>query len=342
MNEKSYVPFNLVAEQTRAAKETEEQLCKAGLVQTDAKAQQLRIHAETPLPIHLAVWRQSMLDRQRDPRYVADQIHHVTRLFEMAGIRSIDQIEAERVQAAASRLLDEEHLAPRTVNAAITAARMFSRWLKRTGRLADHPLEFMTRYNEELDTRRRRRALSLEELAELVKWTPSNRKNNRTGIPPGDIAMLYQVASWTGFRQRALRHLEKADFVVGEEVERPGVRLLAKFNKKGRERFQPLRPDQAAAIRQWLAARPEGPVWPIKPHVDLALRMRSDLAFARQQWIASAPSAKERKRREESDFLLYQDRHGRYADFHSLRHTRWPGMGRSRWRSSGPTTARRS
>ena len=50
--------------------------------------------------------------------------------------------------------------------------------------------------------------------------------------------------------------------------------------------------------------------------------MKLDLEQARKTWIEEAgKNKKERKRREESDFLQYQDENGMYADFHANRHT---------------------
>jgi hypothetical protein len=50
-----------------------------------------------------------------------------------------------------------------------------------------------------------------------------------------------------------------------------------------------------------------------------AFRMiRADLRTAREQWLGESLDA-ERTRREQSDFLVYCDSQGRYADFHALR-----------------------
>ena len=49
--------------------------------------------------------------------------------------------------------------------------------------------------------------------------------------------------------------------------------------------------------------------------------MMMDLAAARAAWIHEADDEKERQHREASDFLKYRDSQGRFADFHSLRHT---------------------
>jgi integrase len=50
--------------------------------------------------------------------------------------------------------------------------------------------------------------------------------------------------------------------------------------------------------------------------------MKLDLEQARKAWIDEAKKdRKERKRREETDYLQYQDENGLYADFHANRHT---------------------
>ena len=49
--------------------------------------------------------------------------------------------------------------------------------------------------------------------------------------------------------------------------------------------------------------------------------MMNDLAAARKVWIEEGKSDKEKKLREESDFLRYKDSQNRFADFHANRHT---------------------
>jgi len=49
--------------------------------------------------------------------------------------------------------------------------------------------------------------------------------------------------------------------------------------------------------------------------------LQFDLKSARAIWLGEAANKKEREKREKSDFLLYKDSRGLFADFHSLRHT---------------------
>ena len=49
--------------------------------------------------------------------------------------------------------------------------------------------------------------------------------------------------------------------------------------------------------------------------------MKQDLERARKTWVKQAKTSRERKKREESDYLAYCDENGLYADFHANRHT---------------------
>ena len=49
--------------------------------------------------------------------------------------------------------------------------------------------------------------------------------------------------------------------------------------------------------------------------------MKADLKAARKKWIEEAQTRKQKAEREASDFLRYKDSAGKFADFHSNRHT---------------------
>ena len=54
-----------------------------------------------------------------------------------------------------------------------------------------------------------------------------------------------------------------------------------------------------------------------------------DLASARRFWIAETDDPAEKRRREKSEFLLYCNKAGLFADFHGLRHTFITNLGRA-------------
>jgi len=86
--------------------------------------------------------------------------------------------------------------------------------------------------------------------------------------------------------------------------------------------------DIADRIKLWIGANEsetEDILFPVSetargPTREMAEIIRKNLTMARTLWIGEATIKKERKKREKSDFLRYEDSQGRFADFHSLRH----------------------
>ena len=110
----------------------------------------------------------------------------------------------------------------------------------------------------------------------------------------------------------------------------PTVACEAAYSKRRRHDVVPLHPAVVERLRAWLAARsslkPNEPLFALRTESGGLRRtskmMMSDLERAIQAWIQEAEGdEKERQRREESDFLRYQDEKGLYADFHANRHT---------------------
>lgn len=317
-----------LARQACDQKTLQEQLVKADLLTPDPQGARAAAAAEVPIEKHLEEFEGAIVAKGRTAMHARQQANHVRRLLELASIDKCSDLDAEQIQSAAKRLIDERGLAPRTANAAVKAARQFSTWCSIRGYTRGDLLHRRLKtYNEEVDCRRRRRALSVEEFQWLIKsLNEGHDHGNRMGINRADRAMLYQVAIGTGFRESAMLSLTPRSFHVDPRLVRPFVALAASENKKRKGREQPIRRDLATNIHEWLKGRPaEQPVWQPTPHADMGLRYRRDLEEARAAWIAAAgDDEREAKRRRESTFLEYVYDDGRglvWCDFHGLRHT---------------------
>ena len=117
------------------------------------------------------------------------------------------------------------------------AVRQFSRWLSRDGRVRDDVLAYLPGYNASTDRRRERRSLSAVELQMLVEIT----KHGSTwhGMTGTERAMLYHVATGTGFRAAELRSLTRTSFHLDGDP--PAVALRAADSKRRRSDLQPIR-----------------------------------------------------------------------------------------------------
>jgi integrase len=107
------------------------------------------------------------------------------------------------------------------------------------------------------------------------------------------------------------------------DAEPPFIRLQAKCSRRRKNDIQPIPRELADVLRPWLARKPaEQPVWPGTWRERTWKMIGKDLAAARQAWVEeSGADAAERRRREESDYLVYEDADGRTFDFHATRHS---------------------
>jgi len=219
-------------------------------------------------------------------------------------------------------------LSVQTSNHYLRAVKQFTRWLVRDRRAKDDPLVHLSKMNPQVDRRHDRRALSPEEFARLVE--AAEQGPAIVHIPGPDRAMMYILAAWTGYRKKEIGSLTKRSFCLNSDP--PTAAVEAAYSKRRREDTQVLHPELAARLRKWLDTKKHvGPgelLFPVSGKIPggrergTAKMMRKDLGAARKKWIEEAKSkAQKRRRREEPDFLAYLDSAGRYADFHSNRHT---------------------
>ena len=139
------------------------------------------------------------------------------------------------------------------------------------------------------------------------------------GLSGPDRAMLYTVATFTGYRCAELASLSPASFSLDGDA--PTVVVDAAYAKNARADTLPVCAALADLLRPWLASRPaDAPLWPGTWRVRAAAMLRVDLAAARQTWIdAAGDDLEERQRREQSTRLAYKDASGRVFDFHATR-----------------------
>jgi integrase len=187
-----------------------------------------------------------------------------------------------------------------------------------------NPVEHLPSINASADIRRERRVITAEEFTRLVEAAHGGPDIQCVSGP--DRAMLYVLAAWTGYRRGELASLTLKSFNF--ESDPPTVQVKAGYSKRRRNDIVPLHPVVAEQLKSWLKAK--GQIGQGEPLFSLrtksgglrktATMMKLDLERARAAWIEEAESDQERKRREESDYLQYQDENGLYADFHANRH----------------------
>jgi integrase/recombinase XerC len=200
----------------------------------------------------------------------------------------------------------QEHLcrgvSVQTSNYYLTHLKSFGWWMRKNRRVAENPFDHLERVKN-TDLRHRRRELTAEELQRLMAGTGASSRAFR-GLAGTDRYALYATACGTGFRAAALASLRPENFSL--ETDPATVTLAGRHNKSRKTRIQPLPPDIADVLRQYLPTTPAGQVlwggtW-ASDHRGAEM-LRGDLADANIPYVTHDP-----------DGPLY-------ADFHALRHT---------------------
>ena len=203
----------------------------------------------------------------------------------------------------------------------LRATKMFTRWLVRDRRTSDDRLAHLATLNEDVDRRRVRRPLTMDELGVLLDKTQTHKQPRRRLKGP-DRVMLYIIAVYTGLRRSEIASITPMSFAFDSDP--PTVTVEAGYSKRRQKDVLPLRRDFAVRLQTWISANPKlkatSVLFPIK-RVRTSEMLEADLNNARAKWIEDATSDEERSRREGSNFLKYYDDQGRVVDFHSLRKT---------------------
>ncbi|TVQ30944.1 MAG: hypothetical protein EA376_11280, partial [Phycisphaeraceae bacterium] len=310
---------------------------RAGLI--DDAAVKLAEHARRPIAEHVVDFRERLESKGNTNTHVARTIRALEDAIERCEWGTITDIDAARL---AARLAAMDSLSPRTRNSRLQAVKSFTAWLVRERRLHADPLSSLRPVRETDGRVIVRRALSAEEVDELLSYVESSgdvvripkrytyKGKIRTGLRNIRIqhrALLYRLMLGSGFRVSETASLRGGDFLL--DAAPPVVRVRAGYTKNRRPVEQPIRRDLADALRPLIARTGrEAVVWPKLPG-NLAPVVKADLRAVRARWILQTTDRAERRRRRESDFLRAVDAEGLRVDAHALRHTFCSTLARS-------------
>jgi len=284
------------------AERTREKLSEYGLIPAE------RSGAARLLTEHVADFKAALAARGNSAAYVALVPARVRRLLDGIKAKRFADIRGERVAAwLADQRADQKDadgkvtrrgIAAQTSNFYLSALKSFVRWAQRERRTADDPVAHLDALNVRTDRRHDRRALAAVELRALLDTTRTGPE--RFGMPAEARYWLYRVAVETGLRANELRTLTRANFRLDGDA--PTVTVAAAYSKHRRQDTLPLRPTTAAELAEFVQGlAPTAQVFGLTPCRHSATKMfRQDVTAAG---------------------LAYRDDEGRFADFHSLRHT---------------------
>jgi integrase len=255
-----------------------------------AEAQEKR-----PLCEHLDDFISHLRAAERTGQHINERRNQLMLIFANCQFRYIKDITVSKMQGFISEFRQRGR-ASQTANSYIVSLKHFCHWLQREGRIQNDPLLNLGKLNAAMDRRHIRRALDDNEKRALLSAAQSGAPFR--GMSGEHRALLYRLALTSGLRSGELASLTWQDFEL--ENGTPTVTVAAANSKHRRQDRLPLREDVATALRAWKADHADDDkVFPL-PNDKAAEMMQVDL---------------------QSAGIPYVDEAGKFADFHSLRHT---------------------
>ena len=282
----------------------------------DSRLEAYEDHSRRPLAAHVSDYLAVKKAEDKTPKHVAALQRHLDWMVVEIRAETLADITATQVTLAIGRMKDAG-VSLRTCNSYLTSMKSFVKWCLLDKRLIEDALLAVAAYDHATDPRHPRRAPSVDEIHRLLD-TARSRPAEQCGFFGEDRAMAYETSFLTGFRANEIRSLTPENYDV--EGDHPCIIMRPRNSKRRRLDIQPLPAVAVKRFSKWLTGKPAGRRIFEKMPRDTARMLRADLTLARAAWIAEAETADERRRREESGFLKYENSVGEFFDFHACRH----------------------
>ena len=242
----------------------------------------MRVAAEMGLLGHIAAYCSDLRARRRDSEYVATTERRLKKLAADCGWRRLIDVTADSFQTWRAK----QSWGPKTLNDYRSAVVGLFAWLQKNRLVEDNPLRLVEKAETRGNERRKRRALTLEELAALVNVSGKYR-----------LAILTDY--YTGLRRSELMQLEWGDVQNSDGKTFVVVRASTTKNRQTKRCYLP-----TWFARELLQTKPFG--GSISDRIFGSDKIPTIWAFRTLLQRAGIP---------------YKDGQGRQADFHALRKT---------------------
>ena len=260
-----------LTEQLAAKLESDARLRTSGLV--DPVQERFVEQKLTPIADILAAFQESLEDNTQ--KHVKLTMTRVRRIVTGCKFGTLADVDREAVQKFLRSLRKTEDLGHRTYNHYLQAIDTFLYWCVTTKRLIANPLLGLERLNAEVDVRHKRRALTVEEVGQLL----ASARNSGVSLQryTGEQrARIYTLSFMTGLRKNELASLTPRSFQLDNTP--PTLVVEAASSKHRRKDVLPLHPELVPMLREWLhGIAPGEPIFPKLARRKTWLMVKKDL-----------------------------------------------------------------
>ena len=176
--------------------------------------------------------------------YIDSTITQIKRLCSEANIESLPEIRKERVEKWIAHEIQKKVFSLNTINHYLTSINTFVQYLVDIEVLSKHPLKSIKKLNQEIDQRKKRRAMTTEEVKRLLESATVNYRKWKTG----ERVLVYRLLLGTGLRSTEL------SLLVPNQVDFKRNRLTvdAAKTKNKKSDTLPLRVDLVQSLAEWI------------------------------------------------------------------------------------------
>ena len=248
---------------------------------------------------HLKDFYVSLLAKDDTPKQARQVTTRAKRIIDGCCFRSWTDISASRIERYLAGLRNGGlGISAQTSNFYQKSIKQFCKWMVSDRRAVDSPIEHLRGLNVNVDRRHDRRALEPDEIRRLLEATLAGPE--RFGMAGDERALLYRFTAETGLRRNEIKSLKISSF----DFEKLTVTVRAAYSKHRREDVLPLRADTAAELQEFF----KGKLPTLKAFGGTYRQLTDKTSDMIKADLTAAG-------------ISYIDDAGRYADFHSLRHT---------------------
>ncbi len=200
---------------------------------------------------YLAGFEKSLSRKDNTEKHVKLTMARVRLVVDGCGFAGLDDLDADKAEAYVDAYCEEGDRGPRTYNHYLQAIDAFGNWLAHPKRrLVEHnPFAGIPRRNTATDIRHKRRALTAEEMALVVKT--ARQSDYRVQCYDGETrARLYLLSYMTGLRKGEIASLTPRSFDL--DAAQPTVTVEAAASKHRKKDVLPLHAELVAMVRQWI------------------------------------------------------------------------------------------
>jgi integrase len=240
-----------LTEELASKLEGEARLRSTGLI--DAELDRVTEQRMIPIGDQLDEFEASIGDNS--PQYVKQTMGQVRRTIEGCKFQTLADLDGESVQKYLRSRRKDEETGHRTYNQYLDSMATFCNWCVTTKRLLVSPMLGIERLNTAVDVRHGRRALSAEEVSQLIGSARSSGISIQR-FTGEERARLYMMAYLTGLRRKELGSLTPRSFDL--EATPPTVTVAATASKHRKKDVLPLHPELAAMLGPWLKGMQPG------------------------------------------------------------------------------------